>query len=198
MCIRDRSSSALQPATSDFQSKLRVLRDAVLHPDEQEIEMPAAEEAQFYRLHASMPHNQTSPARLADALERDEIREAQTERYLRNAIGMHAQRTEKHRKHPGLPRFVNETARRSPLGSVTRRVGHYLSEGGVDLSDWGRNGPWLEHKEDYLREMSTNRVLGALSIHANHQKSRQQEADDKWLEESERRLQQREALPNLE
>merc|ERR1712166_230608 len=186
---------AIPPSSTEFQHQLQILRDAMVAPDECDLDLPDPGTSSYYRMHASLPHNQMSPGRVALALQRDQIEEAHCDRHHRYLESMRVDRRDQYTALPGHPRFINGVARRTPLGSSTFRVGRRPEAGELDVSPlcrWGYTEPWLQHKGDsheysYLKHSDTNTLIGALSIEPNHKRVKQQEADLKWIAESEAR-----------
>merc|ERR1712028_126574 len=179
-------NAPLPPRSSNFQQSVQCLRDASVHPDEETIELPDSSTSSYYCRHASLPHNQLTPHRLHDATCRDELQAAHTDKAQRNIRGMLVHEQDKHRMHPGMPRFVNGSAMRSPMNSVSRRVGahHGAAAGpeGASLCSWAYGQQWLDHKGSYCTETKDNTLLGVL----DNRRQMQLEADEVWINQSEK------------
>merc|ERR1712195_368083 len=150
------------------------------------IELPDSSTSSYYCRHASLPHNQLTPHRLHDATCRDELQAAHTDKAQRNIRGMLVHEQDKHRMHPGMPRFVNGSAMRSPMNSVSRRVGaHHGAAAGPEvasLCSWAYGQQWLDHKGSYCTETKDNTLLGVL----DNRRQMQLEADEVWINQSEK------------
>jgi len=177
--MAEASSAPLPPRPSNFQQQVECMRDATVNPDEEAVTFPGPAVSSYYCRHASLPHNQLSNHRMHDAACRDELQAAHTDKAARNCRSMYEQ--ERHSQHPGMARFINAPAMRSPLRSVSRRVGLPGPEV-APLCKWANGQQWLDHTGSYCTETKYNTLVGV--VDTRHQL--QQEADEAWISQSEK------------